>query len=106
MTDPLSQARARTTDPVTSHEAAATVDPSPSQDTVLTIARHYLGQYFTDTGLVETYHRIRETAELPRLSDSRLRTARRELVDAQQIRHAGYTEPATGRRHSIWELLK
>lgn len=96
----------RHTDPVTSHEAADGVDLMRSQMLVLTFCKSYMGAYFTDTGLVETYHRIRETAELPRLSDSRLRTARRELVDAQQIRHAGYTEPATGRRHSIWELLK
>ena len=99
-------ARARTTDPTTSHEAAAGIDLIRSQMLVLTFAREYMGEYFTDKGLVSTYRRVveAEEAQLPPLSDSRIRTARRELVDAGLIAFAGYTEPARGRRESIWKV--
>lgn len=96
---------ARTTDPVTSHEAAEQVDPNRSQAAVLKFADQYLARFFTDKGLVVTYQRVRETAGFPELSDSRIRTARRELVEAHRIAFAGYTTPAKGRRESIWEVL-
>lgn len=102
-------ARARNTDPVTSHEAAATVDVSRSQEITLLIARRYLGDYFTDQGLTEAYHLVRNTLEqageqIARVSDSRLRTARNELTEAGLVFPAGYTSPATGRRRRIWTL--
>lgn len=95
-------ALARNTDPITSHEAAATIDPNRSQTAVLTFAHRYLGDYFTDKALVATYRSTDH--ELPQLSDSRIRTARHELTVKHQIAHAGYTRPVTGRRESIWQL--
>lgn len=99
-------ALARTTDQITSHEAAAGIDLIRSQMLVLTFARDYMGEYFTDKGLVSTYRRVVEVgeAQLPPVSDSRLRTARKELVDAGLIASAGYTEPERGRRESIWKV--
>ena len=97
-------ARARTTDPITSHEAAAGVDLIRSQMLVLTFCREYMGEYFTDKGLVSTYRRVQPHTAYPPVSDSRLRTARKELVDAGLITFAGYTEPARGRRESIWQV--
>ncbi|MDN5687094.1 MAG: hypothetical protein L0G94_10545 [Brachybacterium sp.] len=96
---------ARHTDPITSHEAAEGVDLMRSQMLVLTFAKQYMGQFFTDKALVATYHRVREVGEnpIPPLSDSRIRTARMELAAAQLVFFAGYTL-GTVRRERIWTL--
>lgn len=96
---------ARHTDPVTSHEAAAGVDLMRSQMLVLTFAKQYLGDFFTDKALVATYQRVRLVGEnpLPPLSDSRIRTARLELAAAHLVVFAGYTTGTT-RRERIWTL--
>lgn len=98
-------ARARNTDPVTSHEAAGGVDLIRSQMLVLTFAKQYMGAYFTDKALVATYRRVVEVgeAQLPPLSDSRIRTARLELAAARLVFFAGYTT-GTARRERIWTL--
>ena len=105
MSTPRHRARARTTDPVTSHEAADSVDLMRSQMLVLTFAQRYMGAYFTDKGLVSTYRRVVEMgeAQLPPLSDSRIRTARLELASARLVFFAGYTT-GTARRERIWTL--
>ena len=99
-------AHARNTDPITSHEAAEGVDVNRSQALVLAFCTSYMGEYFTDKNLAATYRRVVEVgeAQLPPVSDSRIRTARKELVDAGLITFAGYTEPARGRRESIWKV--
>lgn len=104
-------AHARRTDPITSHEAAATVDTNRSQTAVLQLAYQYLGRYFTQAAAVTTYQQVshhqhaeRQPNALPVLSDSRVRSAVRELQRKGHIMHAGYTSPATGRREAIWEL--
>lgn len=97
---------ARHTDPITSHEAAEGIDLIRSQMLVLTFAHQYLGTFFTDKGLVSTYRRVLESDEptsYPPLSDSRIRTARFELVSAGLVHFAGYTE-GTVRRERIWTL--
>ena len=100
-------ARARNTDPITSHEAADGVDLMRSQMLILTFAKQYMGTYFTDKALVATYRRVVEvgTAQLPPLSDSRIRTARLELASApaRLVFFAGYTAGTT-RRERIWTL--
>ena len=104
-------AHARTTDPITSHEAAATVDTNRSQTAVLTLINRHMGDYFTHKAVVATYRRVSTqqtltnvTDRLPHLSESRIRTACRELADKGLVRHVGYTTPATGRRESIWKV--
>ena len=96
---------ARHTDPVTSHEAAGGVDLIRSQMLVLTFAKSYMGEFFTDKALVATYRRVVEVGEnpIPPLSDSRIRTARLELAAAGLVFFAGYTEGTT-RRERIWTL--
>lgn len=95
----------RHTDPVTSHEAADGVDLMRSQMLVLTFCKSYMGAYFTDKGLVATYRRVVEVgeAQIPPLSDSRIRTARLELASARLVFFAGYTTGTT-RRERIWTL--
>lgn len=97
---------ARNSDPVTSHEAAGGVDLIRSQMLVLTFAKTYMAEFFTDKGLVATYRRVvevGETSSFPPLSDSRIRTARLELARARLLFPAGYTTGAT-RRERIWTL--
>ncbi|WP_193118458.1 hypothetical protein [Brachybacterium tyrofermentans] len=109
----MSTAHARHADPITSHEAAATVDTNRSQTAVLQLAHQYLGDYFTQAGAVATYQQVSRHHEdeqqqdaLPRLSESRVRSAVRELQRKGHIAHAGYTDPPTGRREAIWELTE
>lgn len=99
------RAVARNTDPTTSHEAAEGVEVSRSQALVLAFCKSYMGVYFTDKALVATYRRVVEvgTAQLPPLSDSRVRTARLELASARLMFFAGYTAGTT-RRERIWTL--
>lgn len=106
-TIPVSSGLARTTDPITSHEAAEGVDLIRSQMLVLTFAQKYLGAFFTDKALVTTYRRVVEVgaeSSFPPLSDSRIRTARLELASAGLVFFAGYTDPDRGRRERIWTL--
>lgn len=101
-------ARARNTDPVTSHEAADSIDLIRSQMLVLTFCKSYMGAFFTDKALVSTYRRVHESDEptsYPALSDSRIRTARFELTTAGLVHFAGYTVGTT-RRERIWTLDK
>lgn len=104
-------AHARRTDPITSHEAAATVDTNRSQTAVLTLLHRYMGDYFTQRAVVATYRRVATQQELtnvtdrlPHLSDSRIRSAVRELQRKGHVTHAGYTTPDRGRRETIWTL--
>lgn len=69
-------ALARVTDPVTSHEAASRVDGAGSRQFVMFMAHEY--GPLTDFQLVRLARRSRA-----RWSDSRLRTARAELMTAR-----------------------
>jgi hypothetical protein len=119
---PRSRARARRTDPTTSHEAAASVtDLTAKQAAVLDV----LGAIgpATDEALVREYERRRRFAIdlapswgrgyrpppediLPEQSASGIRTRRSELVDAGRVRavdHEGRT--ASGRRSTRWAVV-
>ncbi|MGQ4544565.1 hypothetical protein ACUH96_00780 [Dermabacteraceae bacterium P13077] len=58
---------------------------------------------FTDKQLIAEYLRWREPHD-PMLSESRIRTARKELVDEGRIEAIGYTQAERGRRETIWRL--
>ncbi|MDN5687028.1 MAG: hypothetical protein L0G94_10215 [Brachybacterium sp.] len=107
----MSTAHARTTDPITSHEAAAGIDPNRSQAAVLQLLQQFMGRYFTHKAVVATYDLVYTNqqqephpGDLPALSESRVRTACNELKRKRVIVQAGYTKPAQGRREAIWEL--
>ena len=91
-------AHARVTDPVTSWEAAESVDETKiaaSQQAVLTALRKHGPS--TDRNLVQI------TFQQRRFSESRIRTARKELVDMGLVRQAGFHTPSNGRRQTVWE---
>ena len=102
----MSTGLARTTDPITSHEAAESIDLIRSQQLDYTFCQQYMADFFTDKALVATYRRVVETGEttkFPPLSDSRIRTARMELATKRLIFFAGHTTGMT-RRERIWTL--
>lgn len=81
----LEVAHARTTDPLPSHLAAASVKVSPSEDFVLMVMKD-IGKAVLDEDLISF---IRAQYPNATHSDSRLRTARRTLVDKGLVRFAG-----------------
>lgn len=98
------RAVARRTDPATSHEAAATVDLSRSQQAVYAFITGYVNYPFTDRQLVRAYNSIPLWVGLPPLSDSRIRTARLELATRGMLVCTGTTDPDRGRRERLWEV--
>lgn len=92
--DDLFSWMARGTDPVTSHEAAASVRKRESQQIVLAALRE-IGPA-TDEVLVEYL-------EDKPISPSRARTARCELHRAGAVREAGESKTRSGRRALLWE---
>ena len=90
--------RARTTDPATSHEAAARASVRASQQYVLRILRDY--------GACADFH-ISNIARKHRVtwSETRLRTARAELVRKGYVVDTGNTLPTpSGRRSTICSI--
>lgn len=78
-------AHARSSDPATSHQAAARVTGNlrETQEHVLTVFRRHGAM--TDVELVQRY----EESDLPPQSDSGIRTRRRELVDLGEVEDSG-----------------
>lgn len=92
----------RLADPITSQEAAQAVDVCRSQVIVLTAAR-CMGD-FTDQDLER---RIFLDLFAVRISPSRIRTARHELVARGLVEFVGYTSPPKGqRRRCIWRVTE
>jgi hypothetical protein len=95
-------ARARTTDPVTSHEAAESVkNVTPTQLIILSL----LEVPQTDEELVVNYNNLRKQHPtiVPRASDSGIRSRRAELFQAEKVVPVGYSMTESGRRAIVWE---
>lgn len=104
------RARARTTDPGTSHAAAQSVKPKlrDKQQLVLQCMKHRCEPAgVTDTDLVLAYQRWCSQSEFPpRQSESGIRTRRKELVDAGLVRDTGRRERLpSGRQAIVWEVV-
>lgn len=99
------QPRARTTDPATSHEAAASVtDLNTKQEAVLAVLRE-IGPS-TDQRLVSVYM-FKKAGSVPRQSESGVRTRRSELTKKGLVRPSGeYRTTGSGRRAIIWEAVE
>jgi hypothetical protein len=90
-------AHARNTDPITSHEAAASVnDITKTQEFILKA----LVRPRTDIDLVEAYRNLKLA---PRASESGIRSRRAELVRAGLIMDTGErVKLASGRNAIVW----
>lgn len=97
-------ALARTTDPDTSHQAAASLpDLRPSQDAVLRILRGLIQA--TDPELVAAYRRAVVRGEVPPQSSSGIRTRRRELVEARRVTATSVrVRQESGRCAQVWRV--
>jgi hypothetical protein len=94
---------ARNTDPETSHEATVGVDPIRSQYLVLTFIRTRMPEEWTGKYLVDRYEVAHELGHVPYLSESRIRTARKELERAGLVEHVGFTQ-GRARRERLWAV--
>lgn len=77
-------ARARFSDPETSHRAAATVQLKPNQTAVMLVMR-ILGRPVLDEELIAEYQRMFKALGLPQQSPSGLRSRRSELERAGRL---------------------
>ncbi|QEA10828.1 hypothetical protein [Mycobacterium phage Weirdo19] len=105
--EPTPEARARTSDPETSHAAAGSLTPDrirASQQAVLVeLGRHRFG--LTDHELVEAYTDAAEVGRVPMQSPSGIRSRRHELVDAGLVVDTGARiKLASGRNAIVWAV--
>ena len=94
-------ALARLDDPSTSHEAAATVNVSATQDAVLRILRVAPFPY-SDEVLVKVYHSVWDVLDMPPATPSSIRSRRAELTRKGLVVQSGYDVTDTGRRCRTW----
>lgn len=95
-------ARARSTDPATSWEAARSISDLTERQKA--VAFMFIGNPMADHELVAEYSKV---MHLPYQSPSGLRTRRSELVRAGILKDSGRrTETPSGRSAIVWELAK
>ena len=95
-------ARARITDPTTSHSAAASVEGITETQAVILRLLEVPG---TDTDLVNRYHQawFTERDTVPRASDSGIRSRRAELVALGLVKDSGERAlTPSGRQAIVW----
>ncbi len=96
-------AKARNTDPTTSHEAAKTVNEN---NRVYEVIKALLHVAQTDEQLSESYALAVLYANAPKQSPSGLRTRRNELFRAGKVEPIGYGKSNSNRRAIIWQTVK
>ncbi len=100
-------AYARTSDPVTSHEAAATLTPEKLRMSQAAVLRLFNVGPMHDVALVDKYAiaRVRYPEWYPQQSESGLRTRRKELVRKGLLVDSGErARLVSGRNAIIWRL--
>jgi len=93
-------AYARTTDPITSHEAADSVENiTETQETILSLLRTPM----CDLELIMAYRLANEIGKAPYASESGIRSRRAELVHKNLVDHTGeFRLSPSGRRMMVW----
>jgi hypothetical protein len=100
----MTQAHARSTDPHTSHEAAATVkNITMTQTYILGI----LATPMTDEHLVNTYKDLaRLDPVMPWASESGIRSRRAELAKLGMVQIVGHEYTRANRKTHVWQTTK
>lgn len=94
---------ARRADPDTSHEAAASITPDTLRDSQAAVLRVLRASGpMTDEELIGMYGGWCNVTDLPRQSDSGIRTRRKELERLGFLRDAGRKRTASGRAAIVW----
>lgn len=100
------QPRARNTDPVESHQAAASVTKlTEKQDAILALLKSRAGA-LSDPEIKAIYAQEEIFMGWPEQSESGLRTRRAELVRKGLVQRAGTTVLSSGRRAATWEPVE
>lgn len=87
-------------DPITSYQAAATVDLTKGQKIVMSAFR--VSNNMTDDELIAQVERLKL-----KLSPSGCRSRRKELVELGLLRDSGVkAKTASGRQTIVWELIQ
>jgi len=94
-------ARARSTDPDTSHEAAerASLKLNRNREAVMAVLRDH--GPLTDPALISAYQRLAGVGHVPDQSESGIRSRRADLVRMGLARKLGKTSDS---RHTVWAL--
>jgi len=95
---------ARNTDPITSHEAAAGLDPVSLTKTKQAIL-NLLAVPMTDDQIRAAYGELVALGLAPAASESGLRTRRSELHQHGFIKPVGYGQSGYKRRAIIWQQV-
>jgi hypothetical protein len=96
--------RARTSDPSTSHEAAASVQRvSKTQAAILFILQYPM----SDERLIDSYYSMSGAGMAPNAAPSGIRSRRKELVDLGLVADTGERERLASGRHAIlWQTVE
>lgn len=90
---------ARTTDPLTSHEAAESVkNLSEVKRTIYSLLEYAR----TDEQLTMAYYKLVKAGLASRATDSGIRSRRADLVSAGLVKPVGFDKTITGRRAIVW----
>lgn len=99
------RARARHTDPDTSHAAAASVKGLTENQRAVKAVLRLLGRPVLDEDLVREYQARFKGMRLPQQSASGIRSRRKELGDAGELVQGDKQRMSTGRMGRTW-LIK
>lgn len=96
---------ARHNDPITSHEAAASDLPESQSKTQLAILVILGYGPMTDTEIIRTYSDLYQFGDVPRASESGIRSRRAELVAMGKVEDSGeFRLTPSNRRAIVWRL--
>lgn len=98
------KARARKTDPKTSHEAAESVKLGDMSETQRAIVSLLTLRDMTDEELFLRYFQGAETGHWKHASQPGVRTRRAELVQKGVIRAKGFAKTRFGRNCTVWGI--
>jgi hypothetical protein len=111
MNDPIQEtlfgdeAHARTSHPVTSHEAARSVTRLPDRQRAVLRVLKLFGPLHND-GLIEQYRKEKERMMLPVQTDQSIRSRRSELTDLGLVIDTGHKAILeSGRRAIVWRTV-
>jgi hypothetical protein len=98
---------ARLTDPQTSWDAAYSSTWERTTRTQTAILAILAYGEMTDPEIINAYRDLEDFGDVPRASESGIRSRRAELVEMGKIQATGYFRKSpSGRNCNIWELVK
>lgn len=100
----MSRARARRTDPATSHAAARSVGELTDNQRAVMVVMRVLGRPVLDEELVREYLARYKALKLPQQSESGIRSRRSELAAKTRLIEGEKRRMTTGRLGRTWSV--